>query len=61
MIDIAGELLQVGFTLLTYHVPFIYLKVNSLIFGSSKIEIVGQNLFGLLKNNKMSGHDFVLF
>ena len=57
----AGEILQVGFTLFAYHVPFIYLIVNGSIFGSSKIEIAGQNLFGLLKNNKMSDYKFFLF
>ena len=53
----AGEILQVCFTLLVYHVPFIYLKVRGSIFGNSKIESAGQSLFGLLKYNKMSGHN----
>ena len=54
---VAGEVLQVCFTLLVYHVPFIYLKVRGSIFGNSKIESAGQSLFGLLKYNKMSGHN----
>ena len=35
--------------------------IASSIFGSSKIEMAGHNLFDLPKKIKMSGHNFFLF